>query len=320
MKKFFSTVLLGTVAATATAIEVDFDKITHWTGHGPNRAALVVCNDAGASDPNAYVWGYRWEDGESPDGDDMFRAVCANSDELVLLTQVTGVYGSTVCGIGFGNAEKLLENIYYDFDKAKESEFINFDYYNSSSLFGQKDAPGDDTPRICQAAIDAARLTGSHLIQHPLDHPAYGYPAYDYDCWLLKDEGADFGWWTSAWYEGYWSYWTATSQDGEWMYSGTGFSGRKLHDGCVDAWSFTMFEHAMVGGLGEGTPPPDDASRYSYRPFRDSSGIAPLGAEDNSDSAAVYYNLSGQKVATPDLAPGIYVKKQGVKTEKILIK
>lgn len=318
MKKLISAVLAGTVAATATAIPIDFDKITHWTGIGPNRAALVICNNDGASDPNAYVWGFRWEDSESPGGDDMFRAICAGSDELVLLTQLTGQYGSTVCGIGFGDAGKLLENIYFDFDKAKNSEFINFDYYNTSSFFGQKDAPGDRTPEICQDAIDEARLTGTHAIQHPLDHPAYGYPAYDYDCWLLRDEGYDHGWWTSAWYEGYWSYWTAPSTTADWMYSGTGFSGRKLYDGCVDAWVFTLFDSPQVGGMGEGTPPPSDAALYSYRPTRQTSGVDV--PETISGQEAVYYNLSGQPVPPDCLKPGIYLKRQGGETGKILIK
>lgn len=318
MKKLISAVLAGTVAATATPLPVDFDKITHWTGSGPNRAAMVVSNDGGASDPNAYVWGFRWEDSETPTSDDMFRAVCANSDELVLLTQVTGQYGSTVCGIGFGNAEGLLRNIYYDFGKAKDSKFINFDYYSASSFFGQKDAPGDSTPEICQTAIDEARLTGTHTIQHPLDHAAYGYPAYDYDCWLLRDEGYDYGWWSSGWYEGYWSYWTAPSATADWMYSGTGFTGRKLSDGCVDAWVFTQFDSPQVGGTGEGTPPPTDAALYSYRPTRQSSGVD--SPETISGQEAVYYNLSGQRVSPDRLTPGIYVKHQGDKTGKILIK
>lgn len=318
MRKLFSAVLAGTVAATATSVPIDFDRITHWSGSGPNRAALVICNDAGASDPNAYVWGFRWEDSESPCGDDMFRAICANSDELVLLTQVTGQYGSTVCGIGFGDADGLLSHISFDFDKAKSSEFINFDYYATSSFFGQKDAPGDDTPRICQDAIDEARLTGTHTIQHPLDHTAYGYPAYDYDCWLLDDDGQDFGWWTAAWYEGYWSYWTAASAASDWMYSGNGFSGRRLYDGCVDAWVFTMFDSPQVGGMGEGTPPPSDAALYSYRPAPLTSGLR--SPEISSCNEAVYHTLSGQRVPHDRLRHGLYIMHKGGKTEKILIK
>lgn len=307
---------LSAAMSASAVIPVDFDKITHWTGSGENRAALVIFNDAGASDQNAYVWGYRWPAGETRNGDDMFKAICANSSELVLLTQITGQYGSTVCGIGFGDADGLLENIYFDFDMAKDYEFINFDYYNTSTLFGQSSAPGDDTPEICQAAIDFARTSGRHYIQHPIDYTAYGYPAYDYDCWKLKDEGYDYGWWNSAWYEGYWSYWTASAGDDEWMYSGSGFTGRRLSDGCMDAWSFTMFEHAMVGGMGEGQAPPENEELYSYRPADTETGVS--NAVSDADTPETYYTLDGICLGNTRPSGGMYIVRKGNSVRKII--
>ena len=317
MRKNLLSLAIGLCVLTVSAQPIDFDKIRSWTGSGPNRAALAVMNDAGASDPHVYVWGFRWEDGEKPTGEDMFKAICANNDNLVLLTQTTGQYGSTVCGIGVGNAEGLLRNIYFDFEKALESEFINFDYYNTNSLFGQSEAPGDDTPRICGDAIEYAITSGKHFIQHPLDQPAYGYPAYDYDCWDLHDEGWDYGWWTSAWYAGYWSYWTISGSNPEWMYSGTGFTGRQLSDGCIDGWSLTMFEKPMVGGVGEGVPPSDDESVYVYCERNESTEIAAIEAEDNTPEE--YYTLSGLRVDSRNLVPGLYIVRKGMLTEKRLI-
>ncbi|MDE6041233.1 MAG: hypothetical protein K2F99_06595, partial [Muribaculaceae bacterium] len=107
MRKSLLSLFIGCITVSVTAHPIDFDKIKSWTGTGPNRAALAVTNDAAASDPNVYVWGYRWEDGEKPTGEDMFKAICANNDNLVLLTQTTGQYGSTVCGIGVGEADDL---------------------------------------------------------------------------------------------------------------------------------------------------------------------------------------------------------------------
>lgn len=318
VKQILASAFLALAAPAIAQIPVDFDKITHWTGTGENRAALVIFNDAGASDPHAYVWGYRWPAGETRNGDDMFKDICANSTELVLLTQLTGQYGSTVCGIGFGDASKLLEHIYFDFDMAKDFEFINFDYYNTSTLFGQKSAPGDDTPQICQEAIDEARTSGKHYIQHPIDYVAYGYPAYDYDCWKITDEGWDYGWWNSAWYTGYWSYWTARDGDDEWMYSGSGFTGRRLSDGSMDAWSYTMFDEAMVGGMGEGDAPPQNAELYSYRPANTITGINII--ETNEDSPAEYYTIDGLYLGNHVDAKGIYIVKKSNTTSKILIK
>lgn len=318
MKTLLTTALIaaGTLY-TSAGVPVDFNKIEHWTGDGPNRAALVITNDAGASDPECYVWGFRWHDGETPTGDDMFRAICANSTELILLTQKTGAYGSTVCGIGFGDAEKLLQHIYFDFDMALDFEFINFDYYNASPFFGQSEAPGDDTPEICGAAVADALDSHSHVIEHPLDYPAYGYPAYDYDCWLLDDEGYSYGWWNSAWYTGYWSYWTASENADSYTYSGTGFSGRALADGSIDAWSFTLFESAMVGGMGEGQAPASDPARYSYRPANITSSAA---APAIADGTPQYYTLGGLALPAEPSEPGIYIVRKSGNTFKRIVK
>lgn len=314
--------LLLLPAAAGAVQPVDFDKIEHWTGSGPNRAALVIQFQS-SKDPHAYIWGYRWNDGETPTGEDMFKAVCANSSELVMLTQYTGQYGATLCGVGFGDAAAMLDYIYFDFDMAKDYEWINFDYYSTNSWFGQSEAPGDNTPRITQQAIDDARAT--HVIQHPIDYHAYGYPAYDYDCWKINDKVADLYCWQSGWYAGYWSYWVSSDDDDEWMYSGTGFSGRRLSDGAVDAWSYTVFDKPGVGGFGEGTPPADDLSLVSYRPARTMTSLDARTAVPASSS--LWYTLSGIQVAvsapgeTPaTLTPGIYLVKTGCDVSKILVR
>lgn len=321
MRKITLTVGLLLAIAAMGQTGIDFEKITHWTGTGPNRGALVVQFDEG-SDPHAYVWGYRWEDGVTPTGEDMFKAVCANSKELVLLTQYTGSYGATVCGIGYGNADRMLDYIYFDLNKAKDYEFISFDYYSVNSMFGQAEAPGDNTPAICQSAIDAARDT--HVIQHPIDARAYGYPAYDYDCWMIDGKVADKCQWASAWYEGYWSYWLASDSEDGWMYSGVGFTGRQLKDGAIDAWSFTRFDEPQIGGFGEGTPPTDNPEFISYRPAETVTAIDSVAADD--DMTAEWYTVTGVHVVTvvegqpmPQLQPGVYMVKRGATTGKILV-
>lgn len=311
---------ISMAALTSHSFPVDFDKITHWAGSGPNRAVLIVYDNALASDPTPYVWGFRWEHNQRPTGEDMMKAICAASDELVILTQQTGQYGATLCGVGFGNADKLLENIYFDFEMAKTFEFINFDYYSASSFFGQMYAPGDNTPELCQAAIDEARKSGMHYIKHPIDYAAYGYPAYDYDCWKLRDEGYQYGWWSQGWYTGYWSYWIAQTESTDWLYSGSGFTGRILSDGCIDAWSYTRFDKAQVGGVGEGVPPPADPALYSYRPLKDTGSASAEHTSFENDKDAIFYNLSGQKVDSTHLTPGIYIKMMNEKSQKIIIR
>lgn len=274
MKKFFLTGVVAALGAISLwAHPIDFSRIQHWTGTGPNQAALVIQFNGDTYGTDAMVWGYRWENGENPNGETMFKAICANSSRLSLLTQYTGSMGSTVCGIGYGLNQEALRHVRFNFDKAKTFEFINFDYYNVNSFMGQTAAPGDDSPVLAQQAIDAA-IAGPHYIQHPFDYGTYGYPAYDYDCWPLDEElSAKVGpslyepKWLSAWYEGYWSYWCANSQEQDWMYSGAGFTGRQLTNGAVDGWSFTQFETAMVGGMGEGVAPCEDGAIH-YIPAR----------------------------------------------------
>jgi len=313
MKKSLATAVIGACAILASAHPIDFDQIRHWTGKGPNRAALVVQYPSD-TDPHAYVWGYRWEDGATPTGEDMFKAICANSRELCMLTQYTGQYGATLCGIGLGNVNEILDHVKFDFDMAKDYEWINFDYYNTNSWFGQAEAPGDNSPAIAQAAIDAAKTT--HVIQHPFDAHAYGYPAYDYDCWKLSSDCPNGNLWISGWYEGYWSYWLSSENNSEWLYSGTGFTGRKLTDGDIDAWSYTVFETPGVGGFGEGNPPTDELSLISYRPANTTTGVE--SPEATESGAIEYYNLSGMRMAAPPTS-GIYIRKQGNHAKKIIV-
>ena len=273
MRTKLLSLTIGLSVVTAMAHPIDFDKIRNWTGTGPNRAALVIQYNGDTYGSDAYVWGYRWDDGETPTGETMMKAICANSSRLSILTQYTGSMGSTLCGVGYGLNQEVLNHVFFNFEKAKDFEFINFDYYNVNSLMGQTEAPGDNAPELAQQAIDQA-IAGSHYIQHPFDYGKYGYPAYDYDCWDIDADTEKRGGitpyepkWLSAWYEGYWSYWCANSPSQDWMYSGSGFTGRTLVDGAADGWSFTQFESAMVGGMGEGIAPCGDGE-IIYIPAR----------------------------------------------------
>lgn len=261
MRTKLLAVSLGLSAFSALAHPIDFNRIQNWTGTGPNKAALVIQYNGDTYGSDAYVWGYRWENGEKPSGETMMKAICANSSRLSMLTQYTGSMGSTLCGVGYSLHQEVLKHLFFNFEKAKNFEFINFDYYNVNSFMGQTEAPGDNAPALAQAAIDKA-IAGTHYVQHPFDYATYGYPAYDYDCWDIDEETELRGGvsqyepkWLSAWYEGYWSYWCANNPSQDWMYSGSGFSGRTLVDGSVDGWSFTQFESAQVGGMGEGVAP-----------------------------------------------------------------
>ena len=130
----------------------------------------------------------------------------------------------------------------------------------------------------------------------------------------MTDEGWEYGWWTSAWYAGYWSYWTISGSNTEWMYSGTGFTGRQLSDGCIDGWSLTMFESPKVGGVGEGVPPSDDENVYVYCEPKASTSTSQIVVDDNATEE--YFTLSGVRVDKRQLTPGLYIVRKGNHVEK----
>lgn len=49
-------------------------------------------------------------------------------------------------------------------------------------------------------------------------------------------------------------------------------------------------------------------------------GIGDITAGDDSDKPVEYYNLSGVRISGDTLAPGIYIRRQGTKVEKITVK
>lgn len=236
MKRLLLIAGLATVSLLgAYAKPVEFDKIRHWAGSGEKSAALLIQFNDGKQDV-AYVWGYRWDGTAS--GEDMMRAVCASSKSLAALVQYTGSMGSTLNGVGLSKDRSFLADLKYDFDRAAVGGEVNFDYFTPNTSMGQTDAPGDKTPELVQAAIDAAKEKG--IIEHPLNARRYGYPAYDYDYWHLSDESCNAPalHWQSGWYEGYWSYWVG-SEGEELSYSGFGMSSAQLADRSVNMWNYS---------------------------------------------------------------------------------
>lgn len=263
----FTTAALAAMAGTG----IDFNRIRHWAGSGQNSAALVIQFNDGKDD-RAYVWGYRWDGYAS--GEDMVRAVAAASGCLAVLVQNTGSMGYTLDGVGLGKGREYLSHLEYDFQKAAVEGQVSFNYFEPNTFMGQTAAPGNDTPAMVQAAIDAARTTG--VIEHPLNARRYGYPAYDYDFWQLNDEYKDNEemHWQAGWYDGYWSYWTGTEGQSlaDMAYSGLGMSSAQIVDGSVNMWNFNTNMTQMgeapqpsgnidydMAGFGEkmGTPQPE---------------------------------------------------------------
>ena len=191
-----------------------FDDIQLWAGEGSNKAAIVI-QWYDENEPNAIVWGYRW-DGDAT-GHDMFIAVAQADPRLVYLTEFTGPMGYTTCGIGYSEEPFTID-------------------YNMEDL----PTDIDNAEELLNNAIEEGMKNG--VIYHPFNAEVCGSAAYDYDSWTSEDALH----WNAGWYKGYWSYYVKDNQTDDFSYSGLGVSSRKLVDGSWDAWAYNDFSAGMT--------------------------------------------------------------------------
>lgn len=211
---------------------VDFDSIQFWAGSGNDRAALVIKWPKADGTSVCLVWGYKFT-GQAT-GLEMIEAVTQADPSLKLLTQYTGCYGNTICGIGYGDVSDLAFNL----TGAKADSRIILKYNSLNVQMGQTAFAGTNAARYAADAISEGLSENIGVINHPFNQEDYGYPAYDYDYWQLPSTVSPSTLWLSGWYDGYWSYWCKTSGRGVFSYSGVGASSREIHDGYVDGWSY----------------------------------------------------------------------------------
>ena len=325
---------------SANAFVIDWNKIVHWAGSGNNKAALVV-QFADNGPEEAYVWGYRWNDGQTPSGEDMFRAIAKESSDLTLFTQFTGIMGSTVCGIGYSDGHTISDFLEFDFDGAKSDSRVSFNYFSANTSMGQTSVPGWDTPDMCDDAIATSKT--AHILEHPINARAYGYAAYDYDWWQVFDRtDADHQRWNAGWYDGYWSYWVGGVDSDNFSYSGLGMTSRKLKDGDVDGWKFQALDGPVVmvvGGRCQQNALPKDADastgastqwhNLNYVHFS-TDGVGSVES-DNGSSMVEVFNLEGMRMLAVDssvpasefferLEKGVYIVRSGKVVRKVIKK
>ncbi|MEE0978281.1 MAG: hypothetical protein UH625_02625 [Muribaculaceae bacterium] len=311
------SISLMLIGASASGEILQWDKIEHWSGDGPNKAALVVQFDTGANDnPGTIVWGFRWNDGESLTSEDMLRAIASDASDLLILVQFTGSMGSTLNGLGYASdVTALIDNISYDFDHAKDDSRISFGFITPNKAMGQTKAPGDETPSMIFDALEAAKTT--HIIDHPLNQREYGYPAYDYDWWKLSSDARN-QYWNSGWYESYWSFWLGDADLSAMTYSGMGMSSVELHDGDVHGWKhFPVSYEDMNNDFFDYIDSHSDWLPLNYKHFNLTDGVELI--EQDGDNRIEYYNINGTKVEAP-LSPGLYIRREGNAVSKLIVR
>lgn len=83
---------------------------------------------------------------------------------------------------------------------------------------------------------------------------------------------------------------------------------------------FSAFAAKATLSVPEGTTEAYQAANgwKNFLAFNTSVGVNSM--ENNELIPAVYYNLNGYKVSADRLAPGIYIKVQGTKRTKVVVK
>lgn len=87
-------------AEATTSSGIDFSKIERWAGEGDCKAALAIKWADGQNDGKTLVWGYRWNKGETKNGEDLIRAV-VKADPALYMMATNGGFGISIGGFGY---------------------------------------------------------------------------------------------------------------------------------------------------------------------------------------------------------------------------
>jgi hypothetical protein len=171
------------------------------------------------------VWGYRYNSSKSGytyphHSIDMLRAVANNDTRLTVLLQYASPSGHSIGGIGYSHGTDEGEDyctprvpVIFDYDGASKDKNIAFSYTSKPNCdTGQVAVPVNDPSTLAKIAIDEGYARG--VIDHPFN-VYYGYPAYDYDYWILNpsDINAAYHSWQAGWMSyGYWAFYVGTNR------------------------------------------------------------------------------------------------------------
>jgi hypothetical protein len=203
-------------------------------------------------DDSLLVWGYVWNTysvfGTDTTWDvrhteDMIRAV-ANADcrFTALLQRTSSNTGYSVGGFGYNQTPDQTTRVplTYDYVGATTSPAISFQYtgapFEECPQNGQTTIPVVPQTQVA-LAVDAGYTTG--IIEHPLN-ASYGYPAYDYDYFVLTNDTVTYRWQAGWSNNGYWSFFTGENQQVPVDYASEGISTRVLQNNSTDGFVFAV--------------------------------------------------------------------------------
>ncbi|MDR1161868.1 MAG: hypothetical protein LBK45_05960 [Tannerellaceae bacterium] len=178
---------------------------------------------------------------------DMIRAVANFDSRFSTLLQNTSGGNFAVGGFGynFGDADTRVLLRYDSIAAKADSAHIKFKYGNYPNClapYNQFVPQEYPTPgNLATQAIALSSNTG--VIKHPLD-AAYGYPAYDYDYWVLINPNNRYYEWQAGWNYNYWSFNTRQGLSGSFTYPTTsGIATEPLNNNTVHYFVFASAQY-----------------------------------------------------------------------------
>jgi hypothetical protein len=205
------------------------------------------------------IWAYVWNT-KTPQGYainkysiDMLRAVANGDCRFSVLLQNTGGGNFAVGGFGYNFDDLEPGRVPLEFDSVGAQglvarDTIQFRYTgnpNCATPYNQFVTPDSPFVYINRAIIQSAE-TG--VIKHPLD-AAYGYPAYDYDFWVLEDPGNNDHEWQAGWNYNYWSFNIREGLSGSFTYPANGVATQLLNNNSVHYFVFASADYNIPVNL-----------------------------------------------------------------------
>lgn len=194
------------------------------------------------------AWGFRFNEWVISYGDtirtpvhtiDMIRTVANADTRFSAMLQYTGVSGFSAGGFGFYYTRDDCSRVplTFNLDSASGNPNITFRYVKAPNCAaGQVAVPVTDPLILARIAVTEGCARG--IIENPFN-AFYGYPAYDYDYWVLTDPANDNYEWQAGWYKGYWNFFTRNQLAGSFVYADVGISYRQLFNNYVDGFAFS---------------------------------------------------------------------------------
>ena len=253
--------------------------------------------------PGIYVYGWRVEQGSN-------EATPLMDGESFVSFKVEESYPADAESWGTGSLVRILSDEDYSAGYFYADGFVTTPslYDNAGGMMESFASCVDLAPKPGANGVGEFTINGENFIMYALEQYANGETCRAAICKLGPDQsflGMTKMWDVPATGLG-------TTSDG----------GARYHACETRVYENNGVEGAYVvsykgrNGLAVYTVAPTDWEN----PYADNAGVSDITADENVNAPVEYFNLNGVAVSADNLVPGLYITRQGSKTEKVVVK